>query len=588
MQVLVPFWVIGLFFTALKILLVGTFGALLSIYAAFGSKYGNSIRWYRQGGYLEMVNVLRNSYQHVPRSTMVTMIVVIIASILTLFSSMYFSTMVHRSDIETNRAHIGIKTMRPLPSDGRNNQWTLYLAPGSKVEDALELMVNDTRNLGEAIPGRRYIPRKFGFEVACDTIDVVVARNLSDSLPQDAGGCSATVLIFGGSTLFDWDPATAMNVRTGPNQYTVVASVKFPKKIELLEFATYSLFFHQYMCAVAPSFSIPVRPFRKFPDSGMTSLPGTVLYKCQYPSGALNVVSQTRMNFAVRSLTEYENIIAAILDDSTLLPLLATMSDFVKNGTFSNPQINSTLVALTKADTNIHFLRCYSVPIGDTAARGLLCSYTVLEAIMTKPQPEDPIIAADLPDRPVLAANATVNENVVWVEHLPMSLTSEMPTFSASSILNATLSGAQYFASLGQNFVMDWKKGQLYVLFDTADIKDGYEFSTGLFAALIAIMVLCACVWPCTAKFLRANYTASLYRLEYTKREPHMEKPAPMVMNCTYNPLAFEGAPIVSEHGVLVEAGLQELTSRSDVRLIPPAVAGRPWYPEKEQNSTHT
>ncbi|CAO3573782.1 unnamed protein product [Mortierella alpina] len=540
MQTNLPFWVIGLFFAAFKILLVRALGGLLSIYAASGNKYGNSIRWYRQGGYYEMASVLRNSFRHVPRPTIVAVIMAIIASMLALFSSAYFSTMVHRSDIESNRSYIGIKTKRLMPS-GRNDQWTGYLPYGSKVEDVLGLMVNDTRNLAEAVPGRRYSPRKFSYKVTCQSIDVIVRRNESDLLPQAGGACSVILFSAGGPYL-DWDPETAINVRTGPNEYTIVASVKFPEGMVHFEPSLPSFFLRQNLCVVHASIAgeISVRLFRGFPASGMTSLPRTAIYKCQYPSGALNVVAQTRMMFSVQSLAEYDHITTTIFEDSTQLPLLATMGTFTRNGTFSNPQVNSTLVALTKTGANVHFLRCHSVRSNTTTDIGLLCSYNFVESVMTAPQPEDPFIAADLIDRPVVAANLSVNQNAIWVDHLNMDLTSSLPTFSAPSILNATRSAAQYFASLGQNFVMDWEKQELYVLFDTVDIKDGQEFSTDLFAALVVAMVLCAGLWAYTETTLKAIHTGSLYKLVYTNLKPHMEKPIPMLMSCTPEPLAFE------------------------------------------------
>ncbi|KAF9964828.1 hypothetical protein BGZ70_005861 [Mortierella alpina] len=573
MQTNLPFWVKGLFFAAFKILLAGALGGILSLYAASGSKYGNSIRWYRQGGNLELVTVLRNSFRHVPRPTMVAVIMAITASMLPPFLSAYFSTMVHRSDIISNQSYIGIKTQRLMPS-GRNDQWTGYLAHGSKVEDVLGLMVNDTRNLAEAVPGRRYTPRTFSYEVACQSINVIVRRNDSDLLPQAGAGCSTILFSFGGPYL-DWDPETAINVRTGHNEYTIVASVKFPGGNVHFEPSLPSYFHRQYICSVGSSMAgeVSVRMFRVLPASGMTSLPRTAIYKCQYPSGALNVVAQTRMMFFVQSLAEYDHITTTIFDDSTQLPLLATMGTFTKNGTFSNPKINSTLVALTKTGASIHLLRCHSLRSDTSVDIGLLCSYNVVESVVTTPQPEDPIIAADLAGRPVVAANETVNENAIWVDHLNMDLTGSLPTFSVSSILNATMSGAQYFASLGQNFVMDWEKQQLYVLFDTVDIKDGQEFSTGLFAALVTVMVLSVGFRAYTEATLKAIYKGSLYKLVYTRLKPIMEKPAPMLMSCTHEPLALEHVPLVSDGELLADANLQELSSLSTAKLIPSAVA---------------
>ncbi|KAF9982164.1 hypothetical protein BGZ75_006459 [Mortierella antarctica] len=547
MQTSLPFWVIGLFFSAFKILLVGAFGGILSIYAASGSRYGNSIRWSRQGGYLEMICVLRNSVRPVPRSAAIAMTVAIIASTLALFSSVFFSTMVHRSDIKDNQSYISTKTMRPMATGEEIDDWLVYLGHNSNVEDSLGSLLNDTRNIPDAVLGRRYTPRTFGYEVACNSTDVVVGTNASEWIRQEVGGCSAAMFNIGNSN-FVWEPKKALNMRTAPDQFTIVAAVTYPEPEGLILREHHAIF---------------------FPDSGMTSLPRTILTRCQYPSGALNVGAQTQMRFAIQSLAEYDNITTTIIDDSKQLPLLATMSAFTKNGTFINPQSNSTLVALTKAGVNVHFLSCHSVRYSESASVGLLCDYQVIMTVMTTPQLDDPIIAADLKDLRVVAMDGSINQNVIVVGHLPLSLTSAIPTFSISSMLNATLSGAQYFASLGQNFVMDWEKGQLYVLFDTVDIKDGQEFSTGLFAALVVVMVLCAGLWAFTERTLKGIYTGSLYKLAYTRSKPRMEKPAPMLMSCAHDPLAFERVPIDE---ILVDPSLQELASISAARLLPDAV----------------
>ncbi|KAF9955001.1 hypothetical protein BGZ70_010389, partial [Mortierella alpina] len=264
------------------------------------------------------------------------------------------------------------------------------------------------------------------------------------------------------------------------------------------------------------------------------------------------------------NLTDYDRITRAIFDNVQQLPLLATMSAFTKNGTFllnSSPSSNSTLVALSKTGANVHFLRCHSAPSSvQTATAGLLCSYNV-----------------DLKDRPPVAANESLNENVVVVGHLPMSLTSDLPTFSVSSLLEATRSGSQYFASLGPNFVMDWKQQQLYVLFDTADVTDGQEFSTVLFITMWVVMVLCACVWLYSAKCLKAVYTGSLYKMVYTELEPHMGNSAPMLMSCTHNPLAFVGVPIRSEDEVVKESSRKDVASSVEKAHLPPAKPHRFW-----------
>ncbi|KAF9964825.1 hypothetical protein BGZ70_005858 [Mortierella alpina] len=536
MQTNLPFWVIGLFFSAFKVLLVGALGGILSIYAASGSRYGNSIRWSRQGGYLEMASVLRNSSRPVPRLAAVAMIMAIIASLLAHFTSLFFSTMVHRSDINDNQSYTSTKTMRPTTSGEEIDDWLIYLGHTSNVESSLGLLINNTRNIPDAVPGRRYTPRTFGYEVACDSIEVVVAQNLTDPIEQRVGGCSAAMFDIG-SDFFVWEPKKAINIQTAPDQYTIIAPASYPNGLDFREHRALSFLHFDYLCLVPLStiHAQAARQFNSFPNSGMTSLPRTMLTRCQYTSGALNVAAHTQMQFAISSLAEYDNITTTIFDGSAQLPLLTTMSAFTKNGTFLSTQSNSTLVALTKAGADVHFLSCRSLHYIAPDDVGLLCEYQVVVAIMTTPQLEDPIIAADLKGRRVLGPTLPINQNLAGIQ------------------------GAKYFASLGQNFVMDWETGQLYVLYDTVDIKDGQEFSTALFVVLVVIMVLCAGVWVYSEKTIGVMYTNSLYKLIYTELEPHMEKTAPMLMSCTNDPLAFEGVPLVGVDDVSEESTLQDL-----------------------------
>ncbi|KAI1286128.1 hypothetical protein EDD11_000591, partial [Mortierella claussenii] len=75
------FLTITILLALFQALLVCTVGAALSIYSRYGGDYANSIRWVRQGGYLEMYSTLVNSRDIIPRSTKLILVTTILASL---------------------------------------------------------------------------------------------------------------------------------------------------------------------------------------------------------------------------------------------------------------------------------------------------------------------------------------------------------------------------------------------------------------------------------------------------------------------------------------------------------------------------
>ncbi|KAF9176924.1 hypothetical protein BGZ50_009434, partial [Haplosporangium sp. Z 11] len=218
-----PFWILSLFFSAFKTLLVGALGGLLSIYARFGNEYANSIRWSRQGGYLEMAITLRNSFRYVPKSSVAVMFAVVTASILSMFAGVSVSRMVRQSEIEVNPSYLVSKTKHIMPELVSDDGWSTVMGQGSTMESVLLSMINEPQNNPDAVPGRRYRPRTYDYKVACNRFDVTISRNLTGmKLEQPNSGCA--VLYFDIVSFYIWNPENAVNERISDGKYKIVAS----------------------------------------------------------------------------------------------------------------------------------------------------------------------------------------------------------------------------------------------------------------------------------------------------------------------------------------------------------------------------
>ncbi|KAF9176383.1 hypothetical protein BGZ51_000755, partial [Haplosporangium sp. Z 767] len=307
---------------------------------------------------------------------------------------------------------------------------------------------------------------------------------------------------------------SAVNERISDGKYKVVASGTHEDgTIVTLQFSLAA----SQICVMLSSAGSST--FHIFPRNGMTSLPTTMINKCQNSAGEMQITAATYMPFSIRHLDEYGAVTASVFDNEAKLPLLGTMGELIKNGTFANLSANSTMVALTNIGSKIDFLACSSRWMEKPSDIALLCTYIIVDALITMPQPIDPVISAALGNKSAKSPDELFNGNVIDVSHFPAGSTGSMATFSVTDIINATSAAASYLASLGSNLVMDRDQEQLYILFDTFDVQNGYEFSTVHFVSALVVMILCGCLWAYTGIRFSTTYTGSLYKVIYAELE---------------------------------------------------------------------
>ncbi|KAG0331874.1 hypothetical protein BG000_010521 [Podila horticola] len=494
-----PFVVISLFFTLFGFLLTGALAALLTVYSASEAEYANSIRWSRQGGYLEMFRTATQSVRHVPRRATAAMVVMITASIVTMFASVGLSRMVHQTEIETNSGTVLSQTNQLLRRGGGvvPDGWTEYLGQSSAANEALKTMLVNPQYIVNMDSRKRYTPRTYDYEVACDKFDTAITRNISEALLDPIkgalyhadGGCSVIGFDLY-NLLFNWTLANATYERVSDGRYKLVTGGAFLDSIQDLS------------------------PQAFFADS---------------------------------SWYEFENVTSTIFDNTAALLLLDTMGTLVRNGTFSNLTINSTLVVLTDVTgAMVHYLGCHSRWVTRPNDLSLLCQYVVVDAFTTTPGLGDPIIAAAVGDRTSSLVKYT--SNMIAMRHFASSTTSAgMAIFSVSEIINVTLASTRYMASLGPNFVMDDINQQLTILYDTTDIQSVSEMPTAVFWAMVVVMVACAGAMIFAMIKYDVRHKGSLYMVLHEKLKLRLGETEPALMRCTFEPLSLDGIPILQK-----------------------------------------
>ncbi|KAG0347349.1 hypothetical protein BG005_000237 [Podila minutissima] len=540
-----PFVFVSLFFTLFGFLLIGALGALLALYSTSKAEYASSIRWSQQGGYLEMFLILRNSFRHVPRRATAAMIITVVASIVAPFASVGLGRMVHQVDIEIDPGSTLSQTSQILLDALVSKGWTQFLARSTTMEDALKTMLVDPQYIVDMDPGKQYTPKTYGYKVDCNKFNTAIVRNITTAildpkaaLDQPNDGCA----IIGFDTIimyFEWALANATNQRISDGLYKVVAPGTFADST-IMDVTPAVFFFDSRDCYSPPD----VRSFyTDTPRSGMTFSPSTMIFRCRYPTGEMQVTVSTTFTFSVRHVEDFANVTSAIFDDTTDLPLLDIMDTLTRNGTFASLTNNATMVILTDTSSAmVHYLSCVSRWVTKGSDLSLLCQYIVVDAFSTTAHPGDPAIAAIVSNKTARLFNNDMSK--VVMRHFASSSTSTgMTVYSVSSILNATSAATRYLASLGPNLVMDVENQKLTILYDTVEIRSVTEIPTVLFWVMVAVMAVCVLLMAYSMIRIDTIHSGTLYMVLYEKL---VQKNEPALMHCNFEPLAFDGMQIIA------------------------------------------
>ncbi|KAG0223030.1 hypothetical protein BGW42_006163 [Actinomortierella wolfii] len=209
---------------------------------------------------------------------------------------------------------------------------------------------------------------------------------------------------------------------------------------------------------------------------------------------------------------DYSNIMC-VLPNPAMNELVNGMQESAKNSTLTTlPEIADEEVVVTEVkmtDTEVTALTCLWSRRSVGEVPHISCVYGVIDALIIRPQPMRTDIAQRLVNKGLNPKWTNVT-TLVTLHHDP-HVSKNTLSFNIPKILNESASVTRYFASLGNNFIMDWDGSTLYVVFDTVEILKGYEIPRWLFFTMIGVSVICIFSWFAAKLLIDERYWDSLY-----------------------------------------------------------------------------
>ncbi|CAO3573786.1 unnamed protein product [Mortierella alpina] len=544
------FFQMFLFFFFFQVLLSSALGAALALYSRTHQGYAHSIRWVRQGGYVDMFRAIRTSKRKLPGPIFDTLIATAFLSILISLAETGAKVFVKQAIQQTDAAQEIIQTTPFVTADAFADieGWTTTVHPDRGIVSALSMTINNTRNIPDALPGRQYIPQQYPYESACDRLNLFGVHPNHTHLQVSYNGCANLSISF--DNLFLVNVSRSYVTRRSNDRGTIVLPGRYDPDvnpqvtagIKTAEVATYvrMAISEDRKCLTTIANRNAVVPTQ----SGLTSSPKTVVTKCLYPTGEIIALSVTSLRFSVPDPQSFRKVTSLIFEQQD--DLLAGMEQSISEGLFSGlaaDVLDGIHVAEVKTTgTEVRALDC-GARRSQNGTTYLMCAYTTAASVVTKPQAVLPEVAARRAGKPY--ASYAFYTIAIAAKHLPTSSNNigpGGPRFATTSILDASMEAARYFASLGQNFYVDWKGGQALLIFATIDMQKGYEIPLWLFAAVVGLMAGSLALVLLVEFSLEDRFKRSLHWMVAKELEPRLGRRAPTLMRFRAEPLSLENA----------------------------------------------
>ncbi|KAF9176884.1 hypothetical protein BGZ51_006050 [Haplosporangium sp. Z 767] len=527
------------------------FGGILAILSKVYGGYAHSIRWIRQGGILEMLKVQNRSGGELPKRVLLALFATTTMNVLIIISVSSARLLAIESVQEGTPFQVAVNTTQFLSQgpvitfDG----WSTFALPGSSMEETIIKAINNTRNIPDPIPEARYLPQTFDYVVACDRMEIIVYKGDGATFTIPNNGCAGVVFI--PTNMFRGNMTNAILQHKAPGRGKVTIpgkhigemdSIYIDGMVTLEILPVVRINYLDEMCmtstaAVNMAFSHM---------SGVTSTPKTITTKCLLPSGQAISLSVTSINFSVPNLQDYRNVTYPLLGDQNELVL--AMEDSITDGTFASvpadPMDCIEVTEVKATGTDVHALTCQVRRSGLNGTPYLACLYTTISTIIAEPQPMLPAISElrgnrSPPKQPKVCG-------VLVISHLPKTFKDSLPSFLSSNMLNASSAAAHYFASLGNNFYVDWDDMSLYVVYNVFRLVRGYEIPDWIFGTVIALMVISLPIHVFSEIAFDARYKGSIYRVISEILESRLERKMPSLMRFDHSNNAFENQLLVT------------------------------------------
>ncbi|KAG0226371.1 hypothetical protein BGW42_003672 [Actinomortierella wolfii] len=278
--------------------------------------------------------------------------------------------------------------------------------------------------------------------------------------------------------------------------------------------------------------------------AGISSSPKTTLTKCLVPTGESIIVSTSIIRFMVPNKDMFYSISTS--NFGTQDELVNGMQASVDNTTLTTLPADAleelTIIEAKVVDTEAAALVCSWSRYSIAEVPHIVCEYTVTNVFVIKPPPMSSEIAQRLFNKGLNPIRTNITATMV-LRH-PPRVSENTVSFNVSKIIEESAAATRYFASLGNNFIVDWAGSMLYIIFDTVETAKGYEYPTLLFYFLIGVIIICIIFCILSKRFVDGIYWDSLYitvskeitgGVDGTKPRLHQFNPKTLVFDGKYH-----------------------------------------------------
>ncbi|KAI1318880.1 hypothetical protein EDD11_005514 [Mortierella claussenii] len=521
------------FLTLFRILVVGGLGGILAIYSRYGGQYANSIRWARQGGYLEIYYSLFNSRHSLPNTVKMTLLVTILASLIASLADKGLSRLVKQTEVQrpSQSAFINTTQHRPLSLVASFTGWSTAVRSGSSIVVAMSKLMGNSKNIPSAVNSWTYIPQTSAYEVECSRVDLSPLYHDGSQLTLPNNGC-AQALLFTGNTVSDYTHLVLVQRSTGRWSISVPQSpAQFVDFLWLL-----MPIYKDNLCSL-PGYD---QTTMATDFSQLRAFPRTIARKCVYPTGDITITTATSAQFTISSIQRFREVSTNIFDQYE--ELFNTMEASLNNQTHALTPMLLAEIQVTDSGSDILICKTYLPPsLGAVAWK---CMYLTFSMIFLKPQTLNADMAMARQNRSL--TNLPEFAIDISVDHLPSIINDSLAPYSIAALREATVASSHYLASLGQNFYQDYNTSQLYVQYDTTHAVQGIEFPDWLLGCVIAAMSVGAILWGATEFLLPEPFTSSLYKNIGRLMSGRVGTQDPMLMRFDVHGMKFEDVPLIT------------------------------------------
>ncbi|KAI1318881.1 hypothetical protein EDD11_005515 [Mortierella claussenii] len=545
-----------------QFVLIGFTGALLAIYSRYGGEYANTVRWSRQGGYLEMIKTFHNSRGKIPGQVLFALGCTIFGSILAGVADKGVAKLIQPAVRPSEIFSQVVSTPQFISYQDVHKTlggWSTSIMYGDDIVQAMAAMVNDTNNIPSAVDGRVYTPHLMDYKIKCNQFNLIFQNITLKDLYLADNGCTSGMLILAPVfTIPDVPDITTTKISKG--RWSINISGRSDNS-SLEEFTAMPLIVVSDNNCATLDMSKEVS-FNAL--NGLTSLPRTTITKCVVPNGDIAVVSMTAARFMTISVQNFHSVSTSVFERDEMLQAMEfalASSPFV---------VNSNLFMEIKANgSSIDVLACANTKFPVLGVMPLSCIFINLNAIVLQRQEINPLIIQTRKGRPL--SDSYPLTTMMTITHFPNTIHGVEAPISLSRLRNSSAAATRYMASLGHNLLMDWPESRLYVLYDYTDSERGWDAPTWLIILMLVITVVCALFWGIVEGFLDVVYTGSVYKIISTILSPHLGLDAPMLMRSTAAFVTFEHIPVVPEDGDMyqMDANMPRLPVPETIDLPP-------------------